>query len=101
MLKGTGQDATSLNVCWNWRDQRLEALQSLTNRSKESADSAQRPNYFGASPLDALACALWATFHTTSSTAAIAKCVNLLGDADSTACVAGQLAGAFYGASNA
>ena len=53
--------------------------------------------YFGAYALDGLAIALWAVYHSNSATAAIAKAANVLGDADSTACIAGQLAGSFYG----
>jgi ADP-ribosyl-[dinitrogen reductase] hydrolase len=55
------------------------------------------PKYHGANALDGLAVALWGLYNTTSATAAIAKAANLLGDADSTAAIAGQLGGAFYG----
>lgn len=44
-----------------------------------------------------LAMALWAVYHSDSFSGAIEACVNLLGDADSTGAVAGQLAGAIYG----
>ena len=47
--------------------------------------------------MDGLAMALWSVYHTSSFGGAIERCVNLLGDADSTASVAGQTAGAFYG----
>ena len=36
-------------------------------------------------------------YHTTTFMAALARCVNLLGDADSTGAILGQIAGAFYG----
>jgi hypothetical protein len=53
--------------------------------------------YFGSYSMDGLAIALHSVYHTTSFMAALARCVNLLGDADSTGAITGQLAGAFYG----
>ena len=47
--------------------------------------------------MDGLAIALWAVYHTNSFDEAIERCVNVLGDADSTGSIAGQIAGAFYG----
>ena len=47
--------------------------------------------------MDGLAIALHSVYHTSSFGEAIEKCVNFLGDADSTGAVAGQIAGAFYG----
>merc|ERR1711904_540686 len=41
--------------------------------------------------------ALFSMYHTSTFMAALARCVNLLGDADSTGAILGQLAGAFYG----
>ena len=43
--------------------------------------------------------ALWATYHACSFDEAIERCVNLLGDCDSTASIAGQIAGAIHGMS--
>ena len=54
-------------------------------------------NYFGSYALDGMAVALWALYTTNSATEAIVCAANLLGDADSTACIAGQIAGSFYG----
>merc|ERR1712137_751105 len=53
--------------------------------------------YFGSYSMDGLALALHSFYHTTSFMDAITKCVNFLGDADSTGAICGQLAGAFYG----
>ena len=53
--------------------------------------------YFGSFCMDGLAMALFSFYHTTTFMAALAKCVNMLGDADSTGAIVGQLAGAFYG----
>merc|ERR1711959_776298 len=54
-------------------------------------------DYFGSYSMDGLAMALHSMYHTTSFMAALARCVNMLGDADSTGAILGQLAGAFYG----
>ena len=43
-----------------------------------------------------LAVALWSFYHTTGYLEAVARCVNFLVDADTTAAICGQLAGAFY-----
>ena len=55
------------------------------------------PGYFGSFCLDGLAMAMHSVAMTTSFDAAIAHCVNLLGDADSTGAICGQIAGALYG----
>mmetsp|Transcript_30151 Transcript_30151/g.87829 ORF Transcript_30151/g.87829 Transcript_30151/m.87829 type:complete len:107 (+) Transcript_30151:1824-2144(+) len=48
-------------------------------------------------PTPGLAMALWSVYHTSSFSEAVERCVNLLGDADSTGSMAGQMAGAIYG----
>jgi ADP-ribosyl-[dinitrogen reductase] hydrolase len=58
------------------------------------------PGYFGAFSIDGLAMALWSIYFSDSFGATVERCVNLLGDADSTASVAGQIAGAMYGYSS-
>ena len=55
------------------------------------------PGYFGSFSMDGLAMALWSIYHSDSFGATVERCVNLLGDSDSTASVAGQIAGAMYG----
>jgi ADP-ribosyl-[dinitrogen reductase] hydrolase len=47
--------------------------------------------------MDALAMALHAVYHARSFGETVERCVNFLGDADSTGAVAGQIAGALYG----
>jgi len=49
--------------------------------------------------VDTLEAALWSVWHTDSFADAVLLAANLGDDADSVACVAGQLAGAIYGAS--
>jgi hypothetical protein len=48
--------------------------------------------------MDGLAMALHAVYHTTTFGEAITAVINMLGDADTTGAIAGQIAGAFYGA---
>ena len=55
--------------------------------------------YFGSFAPDGLAVALHSVAATSSADAALERCINFLGDADSTGAVAGQLAGAIYSVS--
>lgn len=50
--------------------------------------------------VDSLEAALWCFLHTKSFEEAILKAANLGGDADTTAAVCGQIAGAYYGIAN-
>ena len=54
--------------------------------------------YFGSFCLDGVAVALHSFAHTLSPVACLQACINHRGDCDSTTAVAGQLAGAYYGA---
>ncbi len=54
--------------------------------------------YFGSFCFDGLAVALHSFAHSTSPASCLQRCINYCGDCDSTGSVAGQLAGAFYGA---
>ena len=47
--------------------------------------------------MDGLAMALHCFYNTSSFSEAVTRCVNFLGDADSTAAICGQIAGSFYG----
>lgn len=49
--------------------------------------------------VDSLEAALWSFFKTTTFESAVLRAANLGGDADTTAAICGQVAGAFYGAS--
>eukprot|EP00667_Euglena_gracilis_P006083 EG_transcript_6131 len=89
----------SKECCWNWRGERLPITLAMGNRRKEGLYNGYPviPDYFGSYCLDGLAMALWGLYHSASFEEAVIKVVNLLGDADSTGAVAGQLAGAVYG----
>lgn len=84
--------------CWNWRDPKgLYLLETVEVRGKSYNGYPVSKEYFGSFCMDGLAMALFSFYHTTTFMAALAKCVNMLGDADSTGAIVGQLAGAFYG----
>lgn len=89
----------SKECCWNWRMSRLPISAALKNRRAERTYNGYpiSAGYFGSYCLDGLAMALWGVYHTTTFDQAVISVVNLLGDADSTGAVAGQLAGALYG----
>ena len=87
----------SSELCWNWRGEQLHIHQTLKNRGPLYNGYPVSDRYFGSYAFDGLAVALWAVYHSTCATDAIVRAANLLGDADSTACIAGQIAGAFYG----
>jgi ADP-ribosyl-[dinitrogen reductase] hydrolase len=96
-LLASGEPEGSKERCWNWRAPSLEIHAAIASRGHEYHGYPVLPGYFGAFCMDGLAMALWAVRGSSSFDGAIERCVNLLGDADSTGAVAGQLAGAFYG----
>merc|ERR1719330_2274717 len=83
--------------CWNWRSERIDIEGTLQARGSSYNGYPVSAGYFGSYSLDGLALALWAVYNTRSFDEAVARCVNLLGDADSHGSIAGQLAGAIYG----
>jgi ADP-ribosyl-[dinitrogen reductase] hydrolase len=83
--------------CWNWRAPRLRVAATLAARGSTYNGYPVSPGYFGSFCIDGLAMALHSVASTDSFERAIEHCVNLLGDADSTASIAGQIAGALYG----
>ncbi|MFO0605782.1 MAG: ADP-ribosylglycohydrolase family protein [Polyangiales bacterium] len=83
--------------CWNWRSTHLEVEATLRRRGDRYNGYPVLREYFGAYCLDGLAVALHAVAHSASFDEAVAACANHLGDADSTAAIAGQIAGALYG----
>jgi hypothetical protein len=84
--------------CWNWRDpEGPYLLETVAARGADYNGYPVQKDYFGSYAMDGLAIALFSMYHTTTFMAALARCVNLLGDADSTGAILGQIAGAFYG----
>lgn len=89
---------TSLERCWNWRDPKGPYLEeTIANRGEDYNGHPVNASYMGSYSMDGLAIALHSFYHTNSYLAAITKCVNFLGDADTTAAICGQMAGCFYG----
>ena len=83
--------------CWNWRGERLDIGATMRARGDAYNGYPNSADYFGSYCLDGLAMALHSVAMTDSFDDAIERCVNLLGDADSTGAIAGQIAGAMYG----
>lgn len=91
------QPDDSLERNWNWRSDSLDITGTLRRRGERYNGYPVLPEYFGAYCMDGLAMALHAVYHSDTFGEAVERCVNFLGDADSTAAVAGQIAGALYG----
>lgn len=87
----------SLERNWNWKADSLDIEGTLARRGRTYNDHVLYAEYFGSYCMDGLAMALWSVYHTDSFNDAIERCVNFCGDADTTAAIAGQLAGAIYG----
>ena len=87
----------SAERCWNWRSERLDIGSTMRARGCSYNGYPNSEGYFGSFCLDGLAMALHSVAQTSSFDAAIERCVNLLGDADTTGAIAGQIAGAMYG----
>mmetsp|Transcript_53370 Transcript_53370/g.72940 ORF Transcript_53370/g.72940 Transcript_53370/m.72940 type:complete len:548 (-) Transcript_53370:307-1950(-) len=87
----------SLERNWNWRSDSLALGPTILKRGRRYNGYPNSAGYFGSFSFDGLAMALWSVYHTQTFGTAIEKCVNLLGDADTTGAIAGQIAGAFYG----
>merc|ERR1719163_2395270 len=93
----TGKPKRCTERCWAWREKSLDIAGTLRARGRTYNGYPVSSGYFGSFSLDGLAMAIWAVYQTKSFDEAIAKSVNLLGDADSHGSIAGQIAGALYG----
>eukprot|EP00397_Hematodinium_sp_SG-2012_P029442 GEMP01031102.1.p1 GENE.GEMP01031102.1~~GEMP01031102.1.p1 ORF type:complete len:474 (+),score=107.63 GEMP01031102.1:142-1563(+) len=87
-------------VNWNWRQDELQVAEALVNRGDKYKDYPCTPADFGSYSIDALAIALHSVYTTYSFDLAVEKAINFLGDANTTAAVTAQIAGAFYGYSS-
>eukprot|EP01129_Flabellula_baltica_P005743 TRINITY_DN2098_c0_g1_i1.p1 TRINITY_DN2098_c0_g1~~TRINITY_DN2098_c0_g1_i1.p1 ORF type:complete len:422 (+),score=85.79 TRINITY_DN2098_c0_g1_i1:162-1427(+) len=76
---------------WNWKD---PDYKFAPLRSK------MQPGYIGSYAMDGLSMALHCVYSTNSFEECLLKIANMRGDADTTAAMAGQLAGAIYGFSS-
>lgn len=97
LLRGMEPEG-SKEWCWNWRDPAGPYLrETVEARGAEYNGYPVKAEYLGSFCLDGLAMALHSVYHTSSFMEAVSKCVNFLGDADTTGAICGQIAGAFYG----
>lgn len=97
-LLRSNEPSKSTEICWNWRDPAGPFIEDAVKLRGGSYNGyAFSAEYFGSYAPDGLALALHCVYHTGDFTEAVARCVNLLGDADSNASITGQIAGAFYG----
>lgn len=96
-LLRSSEAESSTERCWNWRHPTLGIERTLRNRGHDYNGFPVSSGYFGSYSMDALAMALHCFYHTTSFNAAVVKCVNFCGDADTTGAITAQLCGAFYG----
>ncbi len=95
LLKSTPPSNTE--AVWAWRGPHPFINETLSARGESYNGHFVTPVYFGSYSMDGIAMALWA-LHTSENFAdCIYRVVNLLGDADTTGAIAGQIAGAFYG----
>ena len=82
---------------WNWRASAEEGLQiekTLELRGYSYNGHPVSSGYFGSYAVDGLAVALHCVAATNSLDAAVQRCLNFLGDADTTGAIVGQIAGA-------
>eukprot|EP00040_Diaphanoeca_grandis_P015921 m.81866 g.81866 ORF g.81866 m.81866 type:complete len:567 (-) comp25461_c0_seq1:46-1746(-) len=87
----------SLEVNWNWKSANLQVQRALELRGVSYNGYPVNAGYFGSYSMDGLAMALHCVYHTASFSDAVERCVNFLGDADSTGSMVGQMCGAIYG----
>ena len=86
-------------INWNWKHKNMGVLidQAVKNRGSNYNGYPVDLGYFGSYSLDGLAIGLHSVYHSNSLIDAITRAVNLLGDADTTGAITGQIAGAIYG----
>lgn len=108
LIKSEESDS-SLEECWNWKKDygKLPIIDTFYRRcGGKNVDRFKRKkyngypvnaDYWGSYCMDGLAMGLHCTYHSKCFGDAIEKCINLLGDADSTGSIGGQIAGAIYG----
>lgn len=96
LLEGM-QTKKSTEYSWNWREPEIKIVETLENRGNKYDGFPVSRGYYGSYCMDGLAVALNALYNTSTFDQAVLKTVNMLGDADSTGSICGQIAGAFYG----
>ncbi len=92
-LSGHPKETLLTAVPGEWREDKIRQLATGSFTGKSSADIKGSGYCF-----ESLEAALWCFFNTNSYSEAVLTAANLGDDADTTAAICGQLAGAFYGA---
>eukprot|EP00727_Mastigamoeba_balamuthi_P011203 m51a1_g6705 hypothetical protein (1034) ;mRNA; r:103973-110149 len=90
-LASSEMEGEDCNRDWRWRTEEQYHFSPLR--------ASQQPGYVGSYAMDAMAMALNVVWRSTSFKEVVLAVTNIRGDSDSVASVAGQIAGAFYGAS--
>eukprot|EP01084_Bolivina_argentea_P046330 85316_1 len=98
----SSEDDKSTERCWNWKCKYgdLGIDKTMINRGNSYNGYPNTQGYFGSYCMDGLAMGLHSLYNSNSFGETIKNAVNMLGDADSTGSIAGQLAGAWYGFKN-
>merc|ERR1719461_1631754 len=96
MLK-SDEAEESTELSWNWRRPKMQIEKCLRTRGRSYNGYPVSRGYYGAYSMDGLALALHCIWTTANFEDAVTRCVNFLGDADSTGSMVGQMAGAMYG----
>lgn len=86
---------------WNWKADILGINEAIHARRSGPGGKYNGypvlPGYFGSYCMDGLAMALWSLWFSKDFESCVICAANLLGDADTVAAIAGQMAGALYG----
>ena len=88
---------TDSEAVWAWREPHPLVKETLLARGESYNGHDVTSVYFGSYCMDGLAMAMWALHGSKNFADCMIRIVNLLGDADTTGAIAGQIAGAFYG----
>jgi ADP-ribosyl-[dinitrogen reductase] hydrolase len=88
---------TDSESLWAWREPHPLVNETLLARAESCNGYHVNPVYFGSYCMDGLAMAKWALHGSKNFADCMIRIVNLLGDADTTGAIAGQIASVFYG----
>jgi ADP-ribosyl-[dinitrogen reductase] hydrolase len=96
LINGTSFEAVSAPTFWEWGDLHREVADIAAGAWKHKEPPAIKGTGYCIAALEA---ALWAVGRADDFRSAVLRAANLGGDADTTAAIAGQIAGARWGAS--
>ncbi|MEM7174188.1 MAG: ADP-ribosylglycohydrolase family protein [Bacteroidota bacterium] len=105
-LINASEDKNGKEANWNWKVSHTEYTNNIVrafntrNTSNLYNGHPVSSTYWGSYAIDGIAGGINGVYNATNFGEAIANTANLLGDADSTASIGGQMAGAIYGIKN-